>query len=124
MGDLVATLSDQLVLVRRLRPPRLRALGWVGFGTGLIAILVLLRRVRADLQVQARDPAYLMQVAGAWLTRRFQRQPAGSSARLAPRAASFRRPLALGLCLRPEGPGSRNMGRARSRLRPSIPPRP
>jgi hypothetical protein len=66
--DLVATLSSRLEPVQCLRPPLLRALGWITFATSLIGVFVLLREPRQDLGSQLTDPAYLIQVAGAWLT--------------------------------------------------------
>jgi hypothetical protein len=66
--ELIATLSTGLLPVRRLKPPALRALGWILLATAVIAILVLLRGFRTDIASCLRDPAYLVQVAGAWLT--------------------------------------------------------
>ena len=66
--DLIASLSTGLKPVRRLQPPLLRALGWILLATVVIAILVLLRGFRGDIASCLQDPAYLIQVAGAWLT--------------------------------------------------------
>ena len=66
--DLIASLSTGLSPVRRLKPPLVRALGLVLLATVVIAILVLLRGFRADIGPCLQDPAYLIQVAGAWLT--------------------------------------------------------
>lgn len=66
--QVITRLSNELVSVRRLSPPLWRALGWIGFATTLIAFLVLVREPRADLPTQLRNPAYLGQLAGAWLT--------------------------------------------------------
>jgi hypothetical protein len=66
--DLIASLSTGLTPVRRLKPPLLRALGWILLATAVIAILVLLRGFRGDIASRLEDPAYLIQVAGAWLT--------------------------------------------------------
>ncbi len=66
--ELIASLSTGLTPVRRLQPPLLRALGWILLATVVIAILVLLRGFRADIASCIQDPAYLIQVAGAWLT--------------------------------------------------------
>jgi hypothetical protein len=54
--------------VRRLQPPLLRALGWILLATVVTLILVLLRGFRSDIASCIQDPAYLIQVAGAWLT--------------------------------------------------------
>jgi len=66
--DLIASLSTGLTPVRRLKPPPLRALGWILLATAVIAILVLLRGFRADIDACLQYPAYLIQVVGAWLT--------------------------------------------------------
>ncbi len=66
--DLIASLSTGLSPVRPLKPPLLRALGLVLLATAVIALLVLLRGFRADIGPCLKDPAYLIQVAGAWLT--------------------------------------------------------
>ena len=66
--ELVETLSSRLAPVRRLRPPLLRALGWITFATSLVGVLVLLRGPRQDLGGQLTDWAYLIQIAAGWLT--------------------------------------------------------
>lgn len=66
--DLIDSLSSGLEPVRRLRPPFLRALGWIAFATGVIVLLALWRGLRADMQEQLAEPAYWVQVIGAWLT--------------------------------------------------------
>lgn len=66
--DLIASLAIQLKPVRRLRPPPLRALGWIALATALVAALAFFRGLRADLADQLRDPAYLVQLGAAWLT--------------------------------------------------------
>ena len=66
--ELIATLSGQLRPVRRLWPPLWRALGWSLLATTVIAALTLIRGLRADMQTELGDPAYYVQVTGAWLT--------------------------------------------------------
>ncbi|HZT21188.1 MAG TPA: NrsF family protein [Dongiaceae bacterium] len=66
--ELIATLGGELRPVRRLPPPALRAAGWIALATALIAVLALLRGLRADMTAQLADPAYWVQVAGAWMT--------------------------------------------------------
>ena len=66
--DLIDSLSVGLEPVRRLRPPFLRALGWIAFATAVIVLLTLWRGLRADMQAQLSEPAYWVQVIGAWLT--------------------------------------------------------
>src|SRR5262249_30053837 len=66
--DLITELSAGLSPVSRLRPPLLRALGWILLATALIAALVWLRGLRADIAECLGAAAYLIQLAGAWLT--------------------------------------------------------
>lgn len=66
--DFIESLAGDLVPVRRLRPPPLRAALWVALAAVLVAVLVLMRGVRADFFDEIRDPAYWVQLAGAWLT--------------------------------------------------------
>ncbi|HVO03662.1 MAG TPA: NrsF family protein [Candidatus Cybelea sp.] len=66
--NLIAKLSEGLPPVRRLRKPWLRAALWIGFATLLIAVLVLLRGFRADIDECLRNPFYLIPLAGSWLT--------------------------------------------------------
>jgi hypothetical protein len=65
---LIARLSGDLVAVRRLPPPPLRAAGWIALATVLAVGLALLRGLRPDLALRLGDPAYLVQLGGAWLT--------------------------------------------------------
>ncbi|HVZ01611.1 MAG TPA: NrsF family protein [Dongiaceae bacterium] len=65
---LIAQLAERLEPVRRLRKPWLRAALWSAFATALIALLVALRGFRADIGECMRDPAFLVPLAGAWLT--------------------------------------------------------
>jgi hypothetical protein len=64
---LIARLADELVPVRRLAPPPLRAALWIAAATALAVLLALARGLRPDLAQQLADPAYLVQLAGAWL---------------------------------------------------------
>jgi hypothetical protein len=66
--ELIAMLSGQLLPVKRLRPPLWRALGWIVLATAVITALVLIRGLRTDIQTELGDPAYYVQVVGAWLT--------------------------------------------------------
>ena len=66
--DLIARLSGGLAPVARLARPDLRALGPIALATALIALLVLLRGFRADLDQRLAEAPYLLQLAGAWLT--------------------------------------------------------
>jgi hypothetical protein len=66
--ELIVSLSDGLAPVRPLRPPLLRALGWIAFATALVLALSSLRGFRADLAHELREPAFLVQLGAAWLT--------------------------------------------------------
>ncbi len=65
---LIAILSGSLEPVHRLGSPVRRALTCILFATTLILVLALLQGFRADLGRRLGIPAYLVQVAGAWLT--------------------------------------------------------
>lgn len=66
--DLIDSLSHGAAPVRRLRPPMVRALGVVVLATIVILLLTWIRGLRADFAAQSNDPAYWIQIAGAWLT--------------------------------------------------------
>lgn len=66
--ELIDSLAGGLVPVRRLRSPIVRALGWIALGTLVVAVLAVLRGLRPDLGIQLHDPAFLGELAGAWLT--------------------------------------------------------
>jgi hypothetical protein len=66
--ELIDSLAGRLAPVRRLKPPLVRALGWIALGTSLVAVLAALRGLRPDLAMQLRDTAFLVKLAGAWLT--------------------------------------------------------
>lgn len=66
--ELIAQLSGGLSPVVRLARPGQRALGLIALATALIAVLVLLRGFRADLDQRLAEPSFFLQLAGAWLT--------------------------------------------------------
>src|SRR6266849_1970511 len=66
--ELIDSLAGQLAPVRRLRPPLVRALGWIALGTLLVGALAVLRGLRPGLAGQLHDPAFLVKLGGAWLT--------------------------------------------------------
>jgi hypothetical protein len=65
---LIADLSDQLVAVRRLLPPYVRALGLIALATVVVVGLAFVRGLRADIAIRLVDPTYLVAVGSAWLT--------------------------------------------------------
>jgi hypothetical protein len=66
--SIIASLTGTLEPVRRLRPPLWRAARLILLALAVIAILVAIRGLRADFDQQMRDPAYWVQVIGAFLT--------------------------------------------------------
>src|SRR5260221_2557282 len=66
--EVINSLAGQLPPVRRLKPPLVRAVGWIALGTLVVGAQVVLRGLRPDLAGQLRDPAFLVKVGGAWLT--------------------------------------------------------
>jgi len=64
--DLIASLAAHLGPVRRLMPPRLRALAWIVLACVVVALLVLLRGLRSDMDERIGDVGYWLQLAGAW----------------------------------------------------------
>lgn len=67
-SDLIDTLAAQLVPVRPLRPPLLRALGWLALAAVVLVMLATAQGVRGDLQARLHDPAFLLTIGGALLT--------------------------------------------------------
>ena len=66
--SVIDSLTDGLEPVRRLRPPVWRALRVILLALVVIAILTAIRGLRADFRQQIADPAYWVQVIGAFLT--------------------------------------------------------
>lgn len=66
--DLIDSLASGATPVRRLRPPMVRAIGMILLATVVIALLSWMRGLRADFAEQSQDPAYWIQLSGAWLT--------------------------------------------------------
>jgi hypothetical protein len=65
--NLIATLSDELLPVRRLRPPAVRAAAWVMLATAVVALLAAGRGLRADIASMLGEPSYLVQIGAAYL---------------------------------------------------------
>jgi hypothetical protein len=74
MKDMTSTVEviDALVAdaqpVRRLRPPALRALGWLALVVLVLALAAAGHGVRPDLALKLRQPAFATSVAAALLT--------------------------------------------------------
>jgi hypothetical protein len=65
--SLIESLAQGAPPVRRLKPPVLRALAWIGLAVVVIAALAAWRGLRADFGQQEADPAYWVQLLGAAL---------------------------------------------------------
>jgi hypothetical protein len=66
--ELIASLTNRLEQVRPIAPPPLRAGAMIVIATALIAVLAAMRGMRVDFAAQMHDPAFMVQIAGAWLT--------------------------------------------------------
>lgn len=65
---LIAQLTERLEPVQPLRKPWLRAALWSALATVIIALLVAVQGVRADMAQQMRDTGFMVPLIGAWLT--------------------------------------------------------
>lgn len=66
--ELIWSLARQARPVRRLWPPFVRALVWLGLASLIVAVLALYHGVRPDLAGKLQEPAFLVQLGAAWLT--------------------------------------------------------
>lgn len=66
--DLIATLASDMKPVRRLQPPLVRALGWLGFAALLLAVIAVNRGIRPDLADRLRETAFATRMAAALAT--------------------------------------------------------
>lgn len=67
-SDLIKALAANAVPVRRLRPPLARAALWLVLAALVLAIVGLVRGMRADLGEKARDPLFLLGVTAPLVT--------------------------------------------------------
>lgn len=67
-SDLIATLAGNLKPVRRLRPPVIRAAGWLMLAALVLALLTISQGIRPDLAQRLQDPAFAVSIAASLLT--------------------------------------------------------
>lgn len=67
-GDLIAALAEGAPPVRRLRPPFVRAAGFVLLAFVILALIAVCQGLRADLIQRSRDASFVLCVASALLT--------------------------------------------------------
>ncbi|MEO8835879.1 MAG: DUF1109 domain-containing protein [Caldimonas sp.] len=67
-SDLIAALAGNLKPVRRLRPPVVRAAGWLILAALVLALLTISQGIRPDLDQRLHDPAFAMSIAASLLT--------------------------------------------------------
>src|SRR6516162_7228350 len=66
--DLIDALATNLAPVRRLRPPAIRAFGWLLLAALMLALLVVSQGIRPDLAQRLREPTFILGMAGTLLT--------------------------------------------------------
>jgi hypothetical protein len=66
--NLIESLVASAQPVRRLRPPLVRAAGWLLFAALIVALLAVARGVRPDLEVRLAQPVFVLGVAAALVT--------------------------------------------------------
>lgn len=66
--DLIGTLAANLTPVRRLRPPLLRAAGWLLLAVIVLVLLSIGQGVRPDLMQRLHEPGFALNAASALLT--------------------------------------------------------
>lgn len=63
--DLIEALAAGATPVRRLRPPVVRAGGWLLFATALVALIAIAHGVRPDLGSRLQDPVFALGLAAS-----------------------------------------------------------
>jgi hypothetical protein len=66
--DLIESLVANAAPVRRLRPPVVRAAGWLLFAALIVALLAVSHEVRPDLAERLRQPEFLAGIAASLAT--------------------------------------------------------
>lgn len=66
--DLIEALAANLMPVRRLWPPPLRAAGWLLFAAFVVVLVGISQGPRPDLPQRLQDPSFVANVVGALLT--------------------------------------------------------
>lgn len=67
-SDLIATLAGNLKPVRRLRPPVVRAAGWLLLAALVLALLTISQGIRPDLVQRLHDRSFTVSIAASLLT--------------------------------------------------------
>ena len=66
--DLIDALAANLAPVRRLRPPAIRAFGWLLLAALVLALLAVSQGIRPDLTQRSRELTFILGMSGALLT--------------------------------------------------------
>ncbi|WP_316192436.1 MULTISPECIES: NrsF family protein [unclassified Bradyrhizobium] len=66
--DLIDSLATDMRPVKRLRPPLLRACGWLLGAAAVVALLAVNQGIRPDLAQRLHDTPFVMSLAGSILT--------------------------------------------------------
>ena len=66
--DLIATLAANLAPVRRLRPPLVRAVGFVLLAVAIVALLAVAHGLRSDIARRLHEPLFVTGVAAGLVT--------------------------------------------------------
>ncbi len=66
--DLIESLVANAAPVRRLRPPVVRAAGWLLFAALMLALLAVSHEVRPDLALRLRQPDFVIGIAASLAT--------------------------------------------------------
>jgi len=66
--DLIDSLATDMRPVKRLRPPLLRACGWLFGAAAVVALLAANQGIRPDLAQRLHDTPFVMSLAGSILT--------------------------------------------------------
>lgn len=67
-SDLIATLAGNLKPVRRLRPPVVRAAGWILLAALVLALLAISQGIRPDLAQRLHDRNFTVSIVASLLT--------------------------------------------------------
>ena len=67
-SDLIATLAGNLKPVRRLRPPVVRAAGWILLAALVLALLAISQGIRPDLAQRLHDRTFTVSIVASLLT--------------------------------------------------------
>lgn len=66
--DLIASLATNLAPVRRLRPPLMRAVGWLLLAAIVLTLLAVNQGIRPDLAQRLREPVFVVCMMASILT--------------------------------------------------------